>query len=402
VNTKEIPFGQITENKIYLHAWGDHPQREIGEVKDGNEDASIQYFVLRYEELDGKITEIETRIEQAENKGSFLMKLLHLKESLASHDGLGDYQALALRLDNQISLLQEIVEKNRLKNSEIKKELLEEVKQAVEMVNWKEATEKITDIRLRWIKTGNATDDENQALEEEFWPYINQFYERKKSFYEDKIRLAAHFEKKYREIIEEAREAKSLFGFKQKEFIQSLKNRWKENGSVLPEIYLPLQEEFTRVLKEVVKKPEPGQRLKDIAWKVDKFITNHQRPNIHELKALQGELKKMFLKRPDEKQLRYKINGHLMQLIELDFVEKICFKKFRDYPKKSDSEKAECKTIVIQDLLDRDKAELTLFEQNLEKFKSYDPKVNQMMDKKLNYQRQKIELKEKLLRELSR
>ena len=131
MSEKEIPFGNIKDDKIFLNAWGEHPERQIGEVRE-DEESSIAYFVEKYEELVKKINDLEKEIEESVNKGSFLMKLKHLKSQLSEHDGLGDYIVLEERLTKQEALLEDIIQKNRERNSEIKKSLLEEIRAAAE------------------------------------------------------------------------------------------------------------------------------------------------------------------------------------------------------------------------------------------------------------------------------
>ena len=145
----EIPFGYIKAGKIYQSAWGEHPDREIGEVRDEDNEKSSQFFQDRFSDLENKIKEVTDKIDSTENKGSFLMKLVHLKENLSQHDGLGDYPSLLETLLKYESLVRDIILKNRVRNTEIKTALIEELKEIVEIINWKEASEKINDIKGR-------------------------------------------------------------------------------------------------------------------------------------------------------------------------------------------------------------------------------------------------------------
>jgi hypothetical protein len=183
VEEKGNKYGTIQGNKVILNGWGEYPDREIGEVKDDNPDHSFHYFEERYKELETKISDLEKTIEESINKGSFLMKLLHLKEVIPTHEGLGDYQSLLDKLLTMETLLQEVIAKNREKNSELKKTLISEVQIAADKFNWKEATEEIHDIKTRWIKTGNALEEEQEQLEESFWAIVSGFFENKKDFY---------------------------------------------------------------------------------------------------------------------------------------------------------------------------------------------------------------------------
>ena len=106
----EVPFGFVKEDKVYQQSWGDHPEREIGEVRDGDVEKSVQFFQERYADLERKINDVTTKIDETENKGSFLMKLVHLREHLPAHDGLGDYLALHERIVSYENLVKDIIQ----------------------------------------------------------------------------------------------------------------------------------------------------------------------------------------------------------------------------------------------------------------------------------------------------
>ena len=82
-------FGYISDGKVYLKGYFEYPDRQIGEVKVSPE-ASVKYFRDRFETARQKVDELYTLVETALNKGSYLMKLIHLRQYLAEFDGLGD------------------------------------------------------------------------------------------------------------------------------------------------------------------------------------------------------------------------------------------------------------------------------------------------------------------------
>ena len=177
------------------------------------------------------------------------MKLVHLKEQLPDHDGLGDYPTLLETIDKYISLVNDIIQKNRERNTEIKSALLLEAGELDDIVNWKEATEKAHDLKTRWIKTGSAEEEKNDELEESFWGKISHFFDRKKQFYEDKLKLADHRKRKYEELVAEAERLVDMHGKERFDKVKELKERWKENGGIPAEQYQPLHDAFQKALK---------------------------------------------------------------------------------------------------------------------------------------------------------
>ena len=109
----EVPFGFEKDGKLFLSGWMKNPDREIGEVRDEDLEKSISFFTARFEDLKQKINEVAEKIDATENKGSFLMKLLHLKEQLPNHDGLGDYTELHAIIEKYETLVKDIIKKKQ-------------------------------------------------------------------------------------------------------------------------------------------------------------------------------------------------------------------------------------------------------------------------------------------------
>ena len=92
-------FFYIKNDKIILKAQGAFPEREIGTIK-SSEEETIQYFVERYNKLEAKVSEVKKLVEEEDNKGSFLQKVLNLQAELIQYDGIGDFITLSDLLKN--------------------------------------------------------------------------------------------------------------------------------------------------------------------------------------------------------------------------------------------------------------------------------------------------------------
>src|SRR5688500_84985 len=90
-------FGFVQDNQVWLKPFMDYPARQVGEVKEV-EDESLQYFAYRFEQFREKVEGLIQKIEESENKGSFLMKVMHLKEQIGKYDALGDFEELHAKL----------------------------------------------------------------------------------------------------------------------------------------------------------------------------------------------------------------------------------------------------------------------------------------------------------------
>jgi class 3 adenylate cyclase len=146
-------FGYIQDGKVFLKGFLGRPDRVIGEVK-GDEESTILYFETRFTQLEEKVARLKAAIEENQNKGSFLMKLIHLKESLYESDALGDFASLIAELEVQESFLSEIIQENRSKNLALKRELIIEATALQDSTDWKETTEKFKELNVPEFKHG--------------------------------------------------------------------------------------------------------------------------------------------------------------------------------------------------------------------------------------------------------
>lgn len=387
----QVPFGFIKDGKVFQNSWGETPEREIGEVRDNDTEKSSKFFQERFSDLEKKIDEVTQKIDSTENKGSFLMKLVHLREHLPQHDGLGHYLELQDKILKYESLVRDIIQKNRIRNTEIKNALLIEINEAIEIINWKEATEKVNDVKTRWIKTGSAEEDKNESFEEKFWEVVQDFFDRKKQFFEDKIKLTDHRKRQYEELIDSAKKLADIHGKERFTKVKELKEQWKEIGGIPAEFYQPLNNEFNQLLKG--KRYQPPKDYSETVSMLEAVKAGKEPYDSEELTKLKKELFRDRAKNPD----KFKSLELIQLLNEREFVIKLAHKRFPDYAKLDSGKKKNIKTGIIKDLISRDTEDLKTYEENSVNFSSSDGKMNQLVESKIKSQRRKIEVKSKLL-----
>jgi hypothetical protein len=395
----DIPYGFIKGNELYLSAWGDQKDRRIGEIKEDGPQAAVEYFKKKYEDFAAKIKELTDTIEAAENKGSYLMKLLHLREQLKVHEGLGDYLALEKQLATYEAQLTMVIALNRERNTEIKTALLAEMKAAVAIINWNEATEKVQDVKTRWLKTGNAKEEVHEQLETDFWELVQGFFDRKKAFFDDKRKLAEVRKRKYEVLIREAGTLSDLHGKARFDKVKELKAAWELVGNIPAKEYKLLTYQFNNLLKG--RKELPAPNFDRIQEELDKMY-DRRIPIDKEL--LQRFRKSLGSFKPREPEMREK-RHHAMQLVNLiwerDFLEGLAGKKTKGFHHMEETAKAGIMKKLLQEFIRRDKDDLAQYEENSLKFAGNDPRTSRMLERKLGQQRNKIEVKEKLLKILS-
>lgn len=227
-------YGFIQDQQVWLKPFMNYPARKAGEVKE-SEDDSLLYFAKRFEMFREKVNNLLERVATSENKGSFLMKVLHLKEQVGSYDALGNFEEMHDTLSNAEKEINETITQNRGKNYTNKLGLIQEAEAQQDSIDWKETTEKMKDLRSTWIKTGPVEKELTEELEERFRNAVENFFERKKNFFEDKKKMHNRVYDKYKDLIAKSVALQNSDAWEETTInLKHLQNEWKEVGGNLP------------------------------------------------------------------------------------------------------------------------------------------------------------------------
>ncbi len=400
----------IEESKVILKAQGDFPERVIGEVKD-SETESIQFFENKFTLLTNKVNEVQRQIEEEDNKGSFLMKIINLKDSLSTYDGIGDFLELKERLEMLEKQLEDYISQNRKRNFEVKSTLIEEAKSYAANPNWKEATEQLKELRQRWIRVGAVDDTKKEETEQSFQAIYDEFYDRKKAFHEAKQEMMASRVAQYEQLIEKAKKLKETE--KDQEKFSTNSNQLVEEWKALDNIP---KEDYSRLLTTFKKLTQLHARNDR---KSSKISSNQNENGIEQKKELlkQLELAKELpideaVAKAKEIQKSWKDLGKVSAgkkgnedffflndyIFEKHFLESLYKKKVR--PQLDAKEALKFKMNLLRDLLSRDQKELLIFEENLEKFNLGADKLDKLVGFKHEKQKRKVAVKQQILNEL--
>jgi hypothetical protein len=412
----EHPFGYIKDGKVFLRGFLGRNDREIGEVKE-SESSTIQYFETRFEQIKEKISKLKSDIEENQNKGSFLMKLIHLRDSLFESDALGDFIPLIEELNQQEVILNEIIQSNRSKNLEVKKGLILEAESLKNDTDWKETAEKFKELKLRWIKTGPVEKEVNEEIEQQFNEAIQTFFENRRHFFEGLALQAEENIKVYEALVVQAREAHDLPDAKMAfEISKRIQREWKEAGKVPAEKRQPLWDEFSKLNNRIFSRykrglnPGPQMHPREVLRKIEGMVEElkkmaHQ-PSSYAIttraKAIQEDWKKLPMRKPKEANLPARSYQFFMDIIfEKAFLEKLAHSKYEDFDQKNPQEQNQIKSAILKDLLHRDQGELETMQNNSDNFRVETPDFEMMMKKKLSSLKRKVDVKNYILKQLS-
>lgn len=412
----EHPYGYIKDNKVYLKGFLGQDDRVIGEVKE-DEASTLNYFEARFEQLKEKVEKLKSDIHENQNKGSFLMKLIHLRDSLMQSDALGDFIPLIEELNKEEEFLNEIIQANRAKNLELKNALILEAEELKDDTDWRETTEAFKELKLRWIKTGPVEKELEEGIEGKFNDAVQHFFENRRHYYEGLALQAEENIKVYEALVVQAREAHDFPDAKVAfEISKKIQKEWKSAGKVPAEKRQPLWDEFSKLNNRIFSRykrtlnPGPTMHPREIIRKAEQLTEEIKKlagqPTTYELigqaKKIQEEWKKLPMRKPKEVNLTARSFQFFMDIVfEKAFLEKLVHGKYDDFDEKPVEEQKQIKIALIKDLLHRDQTELDTMQNNSDNFRVQTQDFEIMMRKKLSGLKRKVDVKNYILRQLS-
>jgi len=414
--TLENEYAYIKDGKVFLKGYLDMPDRQIGEVKRTEEEA-FQYFVNRYQIAINKVNQLESEIAEAQNKGSYLTKLMQLRKRLLNFDGIGDFIPLLNKLDELETYLRSLIVDNQANNLTIKRDLINEAKEAVEEIDWKIVADNLQEIKTRWIRTGPVEKPLNDELEAEFREILDGFYQKRKAFYDEMNRVIDERIAKYEEL---TKGAEMLFrmgdweaSFKE---LKRLQTEWKNVGDVPPKKLKFLFRRFKKLTTTYYEKYCNAKGIK-IVQRVDPRV-EAQRKMMEEAEALAAQ-KDIFaaaerakvmlndwknIKVPAnlaERNVAERFRGACDKIFELSYLMKVVTRKVPNYNYLSDKQQTLTKFREMESIVIRARGELKQL------IESYDgvarnEEMDKIMNSNINTQKRKLLMKEVILEELRR
>lgn len=414
------PYGYIKDQKIYLKPFLDYKEREIGVVKESEEN-SILYFVKRFDIFLQKVNALFDAIDKAENKGSYLQKLLYLKEQCGKFDALGDFESVYHRLSAKEAELNDLITKNRLKNLGLKQALLKELETIKDSNDWINASEAIKEIKVKWIRIGSVDKTHEEELNTQYKNYLNTFFERRQAFYDERKVLTESKIAKYKQLLDQSEALKSEQDLKNlHNQVKKLKEEWKEVGIVPKAMLAPILKSFKKNIKALQSKLKANQKTKN--FDTDKNTNPKLKAHIDLLKQVEAiltdmppggddQVRKIFEQWkllgnvrgvPEFKALDDKFKRRCARALDLYYLNKLVFRKAPNFKSLSPKEQTKVKIGIMKEMVARDRENIENFENTFSKqaSNSKDSNFEKVFGSKLLIQKRNLESKEQILREL--
>lgn len=401
-----VEFGYVKDGKVFLRSFRSYADRAIGEVKDTDENA-LNYFVKRFSVIEGKVEKLVNGIETALNKGSYMMSLQHLKESVPMYDALGDFDSLLKKLERAEERLEVLIQQNRVKNKQIKETLIEEAQTAASNPDWKESTKLLSELNSKWIKTGKAEKEVEEALESAFRAVFSDFYDRKKSFYEQIQLLYTKRFEAYKELLEKVKEIHARRGHPAE--LKPIQSAWKEVGNVPKTTLHPIIKEYKKLVKEIVKAFKSTKttevnyaKWESLAIEIEKIIEAKDFANPDKIKEIQERWRKLGKLPPQKIDILHRFTAAVDKYFEVSYLENTMKRKHPGIELRSTREQLEIKTNLMKEFIRREKMEIESFQASLAKVTTagQDSQEELMLKKKIAFQNKRLDNKTRLLEEI--
>ena len=402
-------YGYVKDNKVFLKGYLDYPDRQIGEVKRTEQEA-IDYFKNRFVIVLNKVEQLEKEIDEAQNKGSYLTKLIQLQRKLKSFDALGDFIPLLNRLAEKEEYLRSLIEVNQLKNLEIKRALIEDVLEATRIEDYAVATDQIQEIKAKWIRTG--------PVETKFQEILDTFFQRRRDYFDEQNRINQERIDEYERLIKITKTlsyAKDLDEAYSK--ARDVRNAWNNVGEVPPKRFFKVNKAYRHFLKlfydkyNLVKGIEPKVRVDPRVLEQQKLLQTAEQllrqPDIieasQEAKVLLSKWKEIKIPfKLVDKDVAERFRMACDKIFELSYLARVISRKYPAFELKSEEEQLKTQLRELEWLAKREKSDLEYAISEFDRTATGDPEIDKQAVGRINIQKRKVAMKEKILNEFER
>ncbi len=409
-------YGYVEDGKVFLKGYLNYPDRQIGEVKRTEQEA-LDYFKNRFIIAENKVSQLEHDIEEAQNKGSYLTKLVQLRKKLINFDALGDFPPLLDRLDEQEERLAELITVNQLKNLDIKRALIAEAEAIVDSTDWRPIADALQEIKTKWIKTGPVDKATDTEIEGRFQALLDGFFQRRREFFNEQNKVIQERLDKYDELIRLAFRANRLgdldAAFQE---VRKLNNVWKAVGEVPIKKSGKLYKQFKKATtmfyakyneaKGIVIVPKLDPRIEQQMKMADEAEKLSKQSDIfaaaERAKVLLNSWKEIRVPfKLQDKAINERFRAACDKIFELSYLGRVLSRKYPAFDLKSQSEQIRTKIREMEYLVKREKNDLLFALQDADGLDPNNDADKQILNK-INTQKRKIAMKETILRELQK
>ena len=410
-------YGYVQDGKVFLRGYLGNPDRQIGEVKRTEQEA-IDYFKNRFTIAAGKVALLEQEIEEAQNKGSYLTKLIQLRRKLIGFDAIGDFIPLLERLDTAEDYLSGLILVNQAKNLEIKQALIEDARQAAAIEDWQTATDAVQEVKSKWIRTGPVDNEFQEKVDTEFQGILDDFFHRRREFFAEQNKIVQGRVDEYEKLIKQVKQLSWSNEMDESyKKTRDIRNAWNAVGEIPPKKFFKINKAYRHFLKlfydkyNLAKGIEPKVRVDPRIAEQQKLLVEAEDALKNDNIVTASEKAKVLLSKWKEiripykqadKELAEKFRNTCDKIFELSYLARVISRKYPAFEMKSEEEQIRTQVREMEWLVSRERSDLEIATRDVERSLTGNEEEDKRMLGRLNIQKRKIAMKDKILREFQR
>ena len=408
-------YGYVKDEQVFLKGYSQYPDRRIGEVKRTEQEA-IDYFKNRFTIATSKVLQLAEEIETAQNKGSYLTKLVQLRKKLLNFDGLGDFVPLLTRLDELEAYLGGLIDVNQKKNLEIKSALIEDVKALAsgDAPDWQAATDLLQELKLKWIRTGPVEKTDELDIETDFQDLMDDFFRRRREHFSEQNRIVGERIARYDDIIEKTFALLRMYNVDEARVIsKTMVDEWRTIGEIPPKkmakmlkkyrvAQKKLGDKYNRVKGIVVEVREDPKVVQQRLMMVEAEKLSREDDIIvaaERAKVLLNQWKEIKLPpRTGDKSVAERFRAACDKIFELSYLARVLSRKYPALEIRNEEDQLTIKIREMEYLVKREKGDLEIAISDAQNMNADEETQRQVLGR-INIQKRKIAMKEVILKE---
>jgi hypothetical protein len=363
------------------------------------------------------------------------MQVLHLKESLKSFNAIGPFDELLQKLEEAEARINGLIETNRVKNLDIKSQLLENARQALLLEDPREIIREMKEIRFSWMTVGSVMKEKETDLEDAFTKILDDFQVIKDKYTAERTIEIEIRKQKLQILLDTAARLNTYPPEVEQSFykFKKLEEEWKGVGNIPKVYYGPLFEQFKRIKKTIAKyaRKTPGGGARNQGPRpifIPRNYPPHEEPlyeNLRRRVSLIEEAKDLLridLRQANEMakeiQARWKMAGQIPdqfksevfnqfnaisdRIFESSYLARVVHTKFPDFRMMSQSDQLKAKIDAMDEIIIKEDMNVKVTQAEFE-FMSPEERAtdeNRSRFSRLNTSVRKLRMKNKILFEL--
>ncbi|WP_373511278.1 DUF349 domain-containing protein [Persicitalea sp.] len=410
-------YGYVKDGKVFLKGYLGNADRQIGEVKRTEQEA-IDYFKNRFTIAQSKVETLKKDIEEAQNKGSYLTKLTQLRRKLIGFDAIGDFVPLLEKLDKAEDYLTGLILVNQAKNLEIKRALIEDAKTAAAIEDWPAATDAVQEVKDKWIRTGPVDNEFQEDVDAQFQAVLDDFFHRRREHFAEQSKIVQAKVDEYEKIIKKVKQlswSKDLDeSYKQ---AREIRKEWNALGELPPKKFFKINKAYRHFFKLFYDKyneskgiqpenredPRIGQQRKLLVEAEDALKNDNIVTAAEKAKVLLSKWKEIRIPyRQSDRELNDRFRSTCDKIFELSYLARVISRKYPAFELKSEEEQLRAQIREMEWLVSREKSDLDMATLDVERSLTGDEDQDKRLRGRLNIQKRKVAMKDKILREFQR